>query len=55
MTPIKISKKDGLPVNDSEDINPEEVTEVYAFSKNNQQIPSLDREFTPLKGKDDEK
>ncbi len=55
MTPIKVSKKDGLPVNDSEDINPEEVTEVYAFSKNNQQIPSLEREFTPLKGTDDEK
>ena len=55
MKSFTVSTIDGLPVDRNKIINPEEVTEVYAFGQDNQLIPAWNREFTPLKGTYDEK
>ena len=55
MTPFEVSVTDGLPVKSGEEVNPDEVTEVYAFGQTGQFIPAWNREFTPLKGSDNEK
>ncbi len=55
MIPIKVSVTDGLPVDDRREIDSDEVTEIYTFSQTGQLMPSWNREFTPLKGTENDK
>ncbi|MGD9160263.1 MAG: transglycosylase domain-containing protein [Desulfobacteraceae bacterium] len=55
MESFRVSTIDGLPLGDSEEKDSKKVTDVYAFGKTDQMIPAWNREFTPLKGTDNEK
>ncbi len=50
MALYEISVTDGLPKNNSKEILPEEVTEVYAYGQVDKPISDWGREFSPLKG-----
>ncbi len=53
MSLFKVSVVDGLPVDSNDNLLPEEVTDVYAYRQKDQLIPAWTREFTPLKGTDE--
>ena len=55
MTPLYVSVTDGRPVNENEKTDTEEVTDVYAFSQSDPLMSAWKREFTSLKGTDDDK
>ncbi|NLA75625.1 MAG: hypothetical protein GX846_09190, partial [Deltaproteobacteria bacterium] len=51
MTPITISKRDGLPLTDNEhEITDDPLTEIYIIKQEGQSSADI-REFSPLKGK----